>query len=486
LTAFQEVAGVSVEIGSYLRQAREAIGLSLDQLQEKTKIQKSFLIAIENGEFDKLPSPFYVRTYLRSYANCVKIEPHHILRQYRKMEQAERFNTTVLKAITENDLAQTQTHSFAGQLTGKLPTINQATGVHKPVGQQTSAFRLPTVNQKPAQSRINTQTALTAKRTESDKLRRDKELARRDVGYQRTTGMMKAISQKQELEQTIPGNAQATFNQPKFTAPQPPEETSLSQESTLAHTLHSRRTRDNQKLNPTSTGPKSILSRTAQMKKVDTGSTNPLPSVREPFSQEQEQHDPTDQKAVQMPSLSRSAVKNKKPKKVSTPKFKAPKRSVIIAAASLALCIPIAWGVASFVGDDEDSKGKEQITTGETKSQQPAPNQEPTPTPSPTTTLKFISSGKTTDHYRVSGAGAEIKVEALGELGLDLRHRADGSPFKDVRVSAGKSFNYKHDFSQSPDIYIYLNKPDNAKVTVNGEPVQKSATFIHLKQDNNQ
>ncbi|MDQ0416918.1 cytoskeletal protein RodZ [Croceifilum oryzae] len=124
---------MSEEIGHYLRQARESIGLSLDQLQEKTKIQKPFLIAIENGDFDKLPSPFYVRTYLRSYANQVKVEPHHILRHYRKEEQAVRYG------------------------------VQQNTAVMPAVGQQTGHFSLSqTTIQKPASSnRIKVQTALT-------------------------------------------------------------------------------------------------------------------------------------------------------------------------------------------------------------------------------------------------------------------------------------------------------------------------------------
>ncbi|MFC7441537.1 helix-turn-helix domain-containing protein [Laceyella putida] len=476
---------MSVEIGSYLRQAREAIGLSLDQLQEKTKIQKSFLIAIENGEFDKLPSPFYVRTYLRSYANCVKIEPHHILRQYRKIEQAERFNTTVHKAITENDLAQTQINPLAGQLTGRMPTINQATGVHKPVGQETNSFRLPSINQKPGQSRINTQTALTAPRTESDKVRRDKELARRDAGYQQTTGMLKGIpQQRQEMEKTVPGVSQATFNQPKVTAPQVVEENMAKQETAATQALPSRRTRDNQKVSPVATGPTSMLSRTAKMKKVDVGSTNTLPPVREPFGHEQEHDDLNNQQTVQMSSLSRSAVKNRKSKKAAKTSRKKPKRSVIIAAAGLALCIPIAWGVASFVGDDGKDMNKDPNNAGGGQNvTKPAPTPEPTPAPAKTGTLKFISSGKTTDHYRVSGTEAQIEVEATGELGLDLRYKADGTPFKDVRLSVGEPFTYKHEFAKSPDIYIYLNNPANAKVTVNGEPVQKSVTFIHLKQD---
>ncbi|MCH5586430.1 helix-turn-helix domain-containing protein [Shimazuella sp. AN120528] len=120
---------MSVEIGNFLRQARESVGLSLDEVQEKTRIQKSFLEAIEKGDFDKLPSPFYVRTYLRSYANCVKVEPHYILREYRKKEQAERYQTGQFDAsqLTEqlNKLGQTGMHKFG--LTGAMPKISPNT-----------------------------------------------------------------------------------------------------------------------------------------------------------------------------------------------------------------------------------------------------------------------------------------------------------------------------------------------------------------------
>jgi cytoskeletal protein RodZ len=123
------VAGVSVEIGNFLRQARESVGLSLDEVQEKTRIQKSFLEAIEKGDFDKLPSPFYVRTYLRSYANCVKVEPHYILREYRKKEQAERYQTGQFDAtqLTEqlNKLSQTGMHKFG--FTGAMPKVSPNT-----------------------------------------------------------------------------------------------------------------------------------------------------------------------------------------------------------------------------------------------------------------------------------------------------------------------------------------------------------------------
>ncbi|GAA3323778.1 hypothetical protein GCM10020331_049010 [Ectobacillus funiculus] len=47
------------ELGQKLREAREAKGLSLDQLQEMTKkIQKRYLVSIEEGNYDVLPGEF--------------------------------------------------------------------------------------------------------------------------------------------------------------------------------------------------------------------------------------------------------------------------------------------------------------------------------------------------------------------------------------------------------------------------------------------
>ena len=43
---------VLTELGNVLKQAREAKGLSLDDLQNLTKIQKRYLVGIENGNYD--------------------------------------------------------------------------------------------------------------------------------------------------------------------------------------------------------------------------------------------------------------------------------------------------------------------------------------------------------------------------------------------------------------------------------------------------
>jgi len=70
------------ELGQKLREAREAKGLSLDQLQEMTKIQKRYLVSIEEGNYDALPGEFYVRGFIKQYAETVGLDPEAIAQEH--------------------------------------------------------------------------------------------------------------------------------------------------------------------------------------------------------------------------------------------------------------------------------------------------------------------------------------------------------------------------------------------------------------------
>lgn len=63
--------GNEIIIGDRLRQARLNKNISIDELQQKTKIQKRYLEAIESGNFEALPGAYYVRTFIRQYAEAV-------------------------------------------------------------------------------------------------------------------------------------------------------------------------------------------------------------------------------------------------------------------------------------------------------------------------------------------------------------------------------------------------------------------------------
>lgn len=69
-------------IGEVLRLARINQGMSLEDLQKKTDIQLELLEAMEADDFDRLPSPFYARSFLRKYAWTVDLDERIILDAY--------------------------------------------------------------------------------------------------------------------------------------------------------------------------------------------------------------------------------------------------------------------------------------------------------------------------------------------------------------------------------------------------------------------
>ncbi|HLR15388.1 MAG TPA: RodZ domain-containing protein [Bacillota bacterium] len=72
-----------MEIGGRLKEAREELDISLDTLQEQTKIQKRYLVAIENGDFHVLPGTFYSRAFIKEYAIAVGLDPNELLEEYK-------------------------------------------------------------------------------------------------------------------------------------------------------------------------------------------------------------------------------------------------------------------------------------------------------------------------------------------------------------------------------------------------------------------
>lgn len=71
------------ELGKQLREARLNKNLTLDDLQEMTKIQKRYLKGIEEGNYDMMPGPFYVRAFIKQYAEAVGLEPEEIFEVYK-------------------------------------------------------------------------------------------------------------------------------------------------------------------------------------------------------------------------------------------------------------------------------------------------------------------------------------------------------------------------------------------------------------------
>lgn len=71
------------ELGKRLKEAREAKNLSLDDLQTLTKIQKRYLVGIEEGKYELMPGKFYIRAFIKQYAEAVGLDPEMIFEEYK-------------------------------------------------------------------------------------------------------------------------------------------------------------------------------------------------------------------------------------------------------------------------------------------------------------------------------------------------------------------------------------------------------------------
>jgi hypothetical protein len=71
-----------LNLGSFLKDAREEKGLSLDDVQELTKIKVAYLKAIEEGKYDELPGLFYVKAFVKTYCEALGLPAHEVMDIY--------------------------------------------------------------------------------------------------------------------------------------------------------------------------------------------------------------------------------------------------------------------------------------------------------------------------------------------------------------------------------------------------------------------
>ncbi|WP_406621877.1 helix-turn-helix domain-containing protein [Bacillus atrophaeus] len=72
------------ELGIRLKEAREEKAMSLDDLQAATKIQKRYLTALEEGNYDIIPGSFYVRAFIKQYAEAVGLDSDQLFEEFKK------------------------------------------------------------------------------------------------------------------------------------------------------------------------------------------------------------------------------------------------------------------------------------------------------------------------------------------------------------------------------------------------------------------
>ena len=70
--------------GDDLKKLREAVDVKTKEIQYITKISVSVLMAIEENRFEELPPDTYLKSFLRSYAKILQIDPQKVIDGYLK------------------------------------------------------------------------------------------------------------------------------------------------------------------------------------------------------------------------------------------------------------------------------------------------------------------------------------------------------------------------------------------------------------------
>lgn len=71
-------------IGHHLKNARRALGLSIDEIAEATKIRKPLLLALERSAFQEIQEPFYRTLIIKTYSEYVGLDWRDMQPEYER------------------------------------------------------------------------------------------------------------------------------------------------------------------------------------------------------------------------------------------------------------------------------------------------------------------------------------------------------------------------------------------------------------------
>ena len=98
-----------ISIGNTLKDARNKKTLSFDEIHAKIKIHPRVLQLLEEEKFGELPSPLFVKSFLRSYAEFLEVSPEEVIQAYERTGAKSPEQTLYIKpAETKNETFDVQ------------------------------------------------------------------------------------------------------------------------------------------------------------------------------------------------------------------------------------------------------------------------------------------------------------------------------------------------------------------------------------------
>ncbi|MFX4260839.1 helix-turn-helix domain-containing protein [Pelotomaculum propionicicum] len=90
-----------MEIGNTLREARRARGLTLEDVEEETKIRKKYIMALEMEQFEVLPGHIYAKAFLKNYAKFLNLNLDQIMDAFKQKQGIETVHEEHDKPVAE-------------------------------------------------------------------------------------------------------------------------------------------------------------------------------------------------------------------------------------------------------------------------------------------------------------------------------------------------------------------------------------------------
>jgi helix-turn-helix protein len=72
------------DIGTTLREARMRAKIDISEVETRTKIRAKYLRALENEEWDLLPGPVYVKSFLRTYGDYLGLDSRMLVDEFKR------------------------------------------------------------------------------------------------------------------------------------------------------------------------------------------------------------------------------------------------------------------------------------------------------------------------------------------------------------------------------------------------------------------
>ncbi len=100
------------DIGNFLKERREAKGISLIEVEKDLKIRKKYLQALEEGNIDVIPGKTYLVGYLRNYSKYLSIDEENINQIIQTYKNLEKQKVKLEKTKEENIYLKTKDRSM--------------------------------------------------------------------------------------------------------------------------------------------------------------------------------------------------------------------------------------------------------------------------------------------------------------------------------------------------------------------------------------